>query len=79
MEDNQNRSKWKTTKIDQNGRRTKKFKMNNDQKNQNELRPKNSKWKTTKNLKNQTNITYYKITQFGCGTAPGNLVFIYLC
>ena len=48
MEDEQNKSKWKTKKIqndqkNQNGRRPKKFKMEDDQK--------KTKWNTTKKFK----------------------------
>ena len=40
MEDDQKKSKWKTTKKIENGRQRKKFKMEDDQK--------NSKWQITK-------------------------------
>ena len=47
MEDDQQKSKWKTTKIIQNGKRPKKFKMEDNLK--------NSKWKTTKKIKMEDN------------------------
>ena len=73
------------TKKIHDGRRPKQIKMEDDQKNRNGRRPKNSKWKTTKRVwsakfqnatttKFQKNLIQYKIVQIGCGSALGNLV-----
>ena len=59
VEDDQKNSKWRTK--NHNGRHLTKIKIEDNQKNQNET-----------NKVDQYNLI--KNNQFGCGTAPGNLV-----
>ena len=65
MEDNQKKSKWKTTKSFKKGRRPKKFKMKDDQKNENGRRQKNENGRQPKKfiIEDNQNNSKWKTTK----------------